>query len=130
MERRMTREIPFDFTDEDVVAAADTCVARLPENLANKEELLQALYEQLQFPGYFGFNWDALSDCLRDFHWLASRTVVLMHADLPRLTPHDCRTYLAILAEAVDSWKREEEHEFRVVFPTVARAEAAAVLAK
>jgi RNAse (barnase) inhibitor barstar len=126
----MTREMPFDFTDEDVGAAADTCVARLPANLANKEELLQALYEQLQLPGYFGFNWDALSDCLRDFHWLESRTVVLVHADLPRLTPQDCRTYLAILAEAVDSWKPEEDHEFRVFFPTAARAEAAAVLAK
>ncbi|RME51843.1 MAG: hypothetical protein D6790_19355 [Caldilineae bacterium] len=130
MERGMTREIPFDFTDEDVVAAADTYVARLPAKLANKDELLQALYEQLQLPGYFGFNWDALSDCLRDFHWLESRKVVLVHADLPRLTPQECRTYLAILADAVDRWKPEEDHEFRVVFPTAARAEVAAVLAK
>lgn len=125
----MTRKMPFDFTDQDVIAAKDTYVARLPANLANREELLQALYEQLKLPGYFGFNWDALSDCLRDFHWLESRTVVLVHTALPRLPPEECRTYLAVLAEAVDSWQPEEGHDFRVVFPTTAQAEVTAASA-
>lgn len=126
----MIPEMPFDFTDENVIEATNRYVARLPAQLATKEELLQALFEQLRLPGYFGFNWDALSDCLRDFHWLGSRTVVLVHADLPRLTPKEYRTYLAVLAEAVDSWQPEEDHEFRVVFPTAARAQVAATLAQ
>ena len=124
----MTRKMRFEFTDEDVAATPDIYVARLPARLSSKEELLQALYERLHLPGYFGFNWDALSDCLRDFNWLESRTVVLVHSDLPGLPPGERRTYLAVLAEAVDSWQPEEEHDFRVVFPATAHAEVAAAL--
>lgn len=125
----MTRQMPFDFTDQDVVAATDTYVARLPAKIASKEELLQALYEELRLPGYFGFNWDGLSDCLRDFHWLESRTVALVHTELPRLSRAECRKYLVVLAEAVESWQPEEDHEFRVLFPTEARREVIAALA-
>jgi len=121
--------MPFDFTDQGVAASPDTHVARLPANLASKEELLRALYEHLQLPGYFGFNWDALSDCLRDFHWLDTRTVVLVHADLPQLPPDECRTYLEVLADAVGSWQPEENHNFRVVFPTAAHAAVTAAMA-
>jgi RNAse (barnase) inhibitor barstar len=126
----MTRKTPFDFAEEAVVLGPpDAYVAHVPANIANKEELMRSLYESLQLPGYFGFNWDALSDCLRDFHWLEPRTVALVHADLPQLPPSERRTYLEVLAEAVDSWKPGEEHSFRVVFPRAAEAEVIAALA-
>lgn len=32
----------------------------------NKKELLATVAGQLKFPSYFGNNWDALYDCLRD----------------------------------------------------------------
>jgi hypothetical protein len=35
----------------------------------NKETLLHGIYQAGMFPAYFGFNWDALSDCLSDFSW-------------------------------------------------------------
>jgi len=126
----MTRELPFEFTDEEVVAATDAHVARLPAELASKSELLQALSKQLRLPGYFGFNWDALSDCLRDSSWLETRNLVLVHAELPPLPPEECRTYLLILAEAVDTWRLADGRELRVVFPAEARVEAVAALAK
>lgn len=40
------------------------------EKLKNKEQLLRALKEGLCFPDYFGFNWDALQDCITDLSWL------------------------------------------------------------
>lgn len=35
----------------------------------------------LQFPLYFGANWDALHDCAGDLEWLHARTVVLLIVD-------------------------------------------------
>lgn len=40
------------------------------EKLKNKEQLLRALKEGLCFPDCFGFNWDALQDCITDLSWL------------------------------------------------------------
>lgn len=36
----------------------------------NVDELMRKLYEELEFPDYFGYNWNALNDCLQDFSWL------------------------------------------------------------
>lgn len=127
----MKEIMQFEFMEQVVPASQDTYVARLPAKISTKKELLQALYEHLRLPGYFGFNWDALADCLRDFHWLGARTVVLVHAELPPLPPEDCRTYLIVLAEAVASWQSDGgDHNLRVVFPAEAYAEVAALLAK
>ena len=35
-----------------------------------KKELLARLAQGLQFPAWFGANWDALEDCLTDLSWL------------------------------------------------------------
>ena len=45
----------------------DAFIAWLPLNIHGKEELFIQLSNKLNLPDYFGFNWDALFDCLRDF---------------------------------------------------------------
>ncbi|AKT38694.1 barstar family protein [Chondromyces crocatus] len=103
-------------------------VAEVPTGLSSVEALLASLYEALRLPGYFGFNWDALSDCLRDLHWLAAHEVVLVHRDLPAIAPAELHTYVEVLAEAVRSWKPGEAHMLRVVFPAAARDRVLALL--
>jgi hypothetical protein len=110
----------FDFTDTPSLSS-DAFVARIPAGLTSAEALLQALYEHARLPGYFGFNWDALSDCLRDLHWVKCHEVVLLHTDLPKLPPDDLRTYLDVLAECVASWVHDEQHSLKVAFPSAAR---------
>ena len=34
--------------------------------ITSKESFLKEIAEALEFPDYFGHNWDALEDCLRD----------------------------------------------------------------
>jgi len=120
----MNRADSFDFTDTPS-HDAEAFVVRVPAGLTSAEALLQTLYEQACLPGYFGFNWDALSDCLRDLHWVACHEVVLLHADVPKLLRQDLRTYFDVLAECVASWAPGDEHSLKVVFPSAARIQVA-----
>ena len=49
--------------------------------IAGKEELLDALAAALEFPDYFGGNWDALEEVLRDLGWLPAEGYVLVVRD-------------------------------------------------
>ncbi len=109
----MNRADSFDFTDTPS-HDAEAFVVRVPAGLTSVEVLLQTLYEQARLPGYFGVNWDALSDCLRDLHWVACHEVVLLHADLPKLSRQDLRTYLDVPAECAASWTPGDEHSLKV----------------
>lgn len=122
----MNRSESFEFTDAPSLSGT-AFVVRVPPGLTSAETLLHALYEQACLPGYFGFNWNALSDCLRDLHWVECHDVVLLHVDLPRLPSPDLRTYIEVLAESVASWLPGEEHSLRVIFPSAARIQIAAI---
>ena len=43
-----------------------------------KQELLAKIASAMNFPDYFGKNWDALVDCLRDLSWLSPKGVLLV----------------------------------------------------
>lgn len=125
--RELSRSNLFKFEDAPE-AGPNVYVASLPMGIARSSALLEALYVELQLPGYFGFNWDALSDCLRDLHWMKQRTVVLRHGDLPHLPEAELRIYLDVLSEAVASWGAEEEHSLAVSFPRDVRRNLERVL--
>ncbi len=125
----MTMKTPFHFINP-AEAGNQVYWARLPGGIHSFDELMMALYHALSLPGYFGFNWNALSECLCDFHWLSEKKVVLIHAQLPQIPDEQLQTYLQILCEAVLSWKPDEEHEFEVTFPETDRAKIEELLSE
>lgn len=78
---------------------------------------MSVVEEALRFPDYFGRNWDALSDCLRDLSWLPPGRISVVHDALPDLPPKDLRTYMDVLATAAGDWKPQESYELVVIFP-------------
>ena len=83
--------------------------------LGRKEELLDTFAKVLQFPSYFGRNWDALRDMLTDLSWLESReTAVLVKQYEPLQHDPAYRTLLDVLNEAAGYWK-EHNLPFDVV---------------
>lgn len=94
----------------------DYLIARIPKGVNSASQLLELIEEQFHFPEYFGCNWNALYDCLRDFDWTVAKSIVLAHDELPRLSDDELRTYLETLRDAAADWKPGEAHEFRVIF--------------
>jgi RNAse (barnase) inhibitor barstar len=110
-------ESPRDFRDESAL------VVRVPRGVRSKEKLLMILADKLRLPGYFGGNWDALEDALRDLTWLpAGRGVSIVHEDLPFGAGGENRGhYLGILQSAAEHWATNGQRSFRVVLPESAR---------
>lgn len=91
-------------------------VAHLSQIVDGKIDLLNKIKTILNFPEYFGYNWDALDECLNDFHWIKEKKIILVHDYLPKLSDIEMHKYLDILIQAVSNWNKNEEHEFEVVF--------------
>lgn len=106
----------------------DDFVAILPKGLDTKDKLLNALAETLQFPDYFGFNWDALNDCLKDLHWLGQRRILLIHEDPTLLTREDLAVYLDILEDTAKLWEGFGEHKLVAIFTKSAQNYLSSIL--
>ena len=111
------RPIPqFEFvSDLTGFRASGSLVIRLPGRLRRKADLLRTLATQLKLPTYFGYNWDALEECLRDLSWLgATGGVVLLHEHLPLADDRQRQVYAQILRNAQTTGAAP----LRVIFPT------------
>jgi len=121
--------LPFKFLDvSPSYDAAEVFYVRVDPKICHQEELLKSLYFLLWFPGYFGFNWDALYDCLRDLEWISYRKVVIVHEALPNLPEEDLKIYLEILRDSVLDWGGDHRHELEVFFRSVDRRRVEEVL--
>ena len=109
-------ESPDDSKDDQAL------IVRVPRGVRSKEKLLRILADKLRLPGYFGSNWDALEDALRDLTWLPpGRGVVIVHEDLPFGAGGENRAiYLAILQSVIEHWAANGQRAFRVVLPETA----------
>jgi hypothetical protein len=110
----------FEYLDDiSGFRAPDSFVAVLGGRLRRKADLLRALAIGLKFPDYFGWNWDALDECMRDLSWLPDPGgVVLAHKQLPLDDDQQRRTYVDILKGALVA----HEGSLRVIFPKATRA--------
>ena len=112
---------PFLFSDDPAAYRAESAlVVRIPAKARGKEKLLSVLAAKLRFPSYFGHNWDALEECLRDLSWLGDRPrVVIVHEAFPFSAAGDSlATYQSILADAVAVHRqRATPPLLEVVFP-------------
>lgn len=98
----------------DLLAAAeDAGLAIFRVDLAetgDKDGLLDRLSFALEFPDWFGRNWDALADCLCDLSWLPADgyLILLEHCDSFRANHSgDFAMALQVLASACEAWREE-----------------------
>jgi RNAse (barnase) inhibitor barstar len=88
------------------------------KKVVDKAGSLKEIANALEFPSYFGMNWDALVDCLTDMAWRPAAGYVLFFINgghFAARAPDDMKTVLTIFGSAVEYWK-EREVPFFVIF--------------
>jgi hypothetical protein len=100
---------------EDVTTrarAAGLAVHRVDlSGATTKSELLTAVARALDFPDWFGGNWDALEDSLGDLSWLPEGGLVVLvegFEGVRTAVPGELDTLLDVLRSAARSWEAEK----------------------
>ena len=92
-----------------------------------KAETVSDFYDEIsaamQFPFYFGGNWDAFADCIGDLEWLNAKAGVIVvftdAAHLLKAAPAaDATTLKRILTDTCTRWNGPKKIPFHVVFQT------------
>jgi hypothetical protein len=91
----------------DAVRGSKLCVARI--RFGPKEQLLKNIAAALDFPGWFGANWDALEDCLSD---LAGQGYVLLFEGAG--PGDDLGILIDVLRSTAESWAARGKPFFAV----------------
>lgn len=82
-----------------------------------KAALLQRLAEVLEFPPWFGGNWDALEDCLKDLSWLRAPGWLIVLEGSESLARADLRELTDVLAESARYWIGHDRPFYAVLVP-------------
>ena len=90
----------------DAVKATDMVVAKV--RFAAKEELLKNIAQALDFPDWFGHNWDALEDCLTEVRGY------LLFYDYQGVEADDLAVLLDVLASSAEFWADQGEPFFAI----------------
>jgi RNAse (barnase) inhibitor barstar len=108
-------ESPADFRDPEAL------IVRLPRGIRSKEKLFAIFSQKLHFPRYFGRNWDALEECLRDLSWIPiDQPIAIVHEDLPFGSGGVNRgIYLDLLRSVLNHWAVSGNRSVQVIMPAL-----------
>jgi hypothetical protein len=87
-------------------------------NVADEIGMFRAIAAAMEFPDYFGNNWDALDECLRDLEWLPANGYVLVLTEargMWRHSPLCCGMLIESWLLAAELWAKENI-PFHLVF--------------
>jgi Barstar (barnase inhibitor) len=123
------QSVVFNFVNDALLfESSPAFLVRIDPQIVRSEELLNALYFSLWLPGYFGFNWNALYDCLCDLSWIPYQKIILVHSCMPKIPNSDLKAYLEVLRDSVLSLQANEVRKLEVVFPLAEQAQVQTIL--
>ena len=84
---------------------------------ADKAQLLAKLAAALQFPDWFGHNWDALEECLTDLDWIAAPGVCMVVEGTHWLDARELDAFCEVLTHVAAAWTGERRAFYAVLIP-------------
>ena len=75
--------------------------------IADKSDFLRVWSEVAAFPGYFGRNWDALDESLRDLAWAPAQGYLVLYDNVAHFAaagPDEFAVALDVFQTAVEHW--------------------------
>lgn len=100
---------------DELLAGAEACgfaVRRVAlAGLNGKQAFLKSMAAALDFPEWFGNNWDALADCLGDLSWLPAEGYLLVLEGAEGFRSRQAAefaTALQVLADAAEAWREAD----------------------
>jgi RNAse (barnase) inhibitor barstar len=103
---------PDDVGWAHLMAPPDFVVRTLSGSTApTKTAVMTELARLLQFPSYFGNNWDALYDCLTDLAWLPAAGYIIVVTEAHRLLVRreaDYTTFVDVMNDVGKGWATPE----------------------
>ena len=77
----------------------------------DKDDFLERISKAMRFPDWFGRNWDALADCLRDLSWLQGGGCVVVLEKAKHFAAghrHEFDEAMDLLKEVSEYWRAEQ----------------------
>ena len=105
--------------DEIVDAVRGSALSLVHIEFAEKSVLLKNIAAALEFPQWFGGNWDALEDCLSDLSWRKAAGHVLLFEEVE--PGDDLGVLIDVLQSSAEFWAGRGK-PFFAVFIDPARA--------
>jgi len=98
----------------EALQGSKVALMRLPPLEGEKTDLLRTIAKALDFPAWFGENWDALEDCLTDLSWREAAGHVLVFEGIGALPLDERGTLVDVLASAAQFWAQQGKPFFAV----------------
>ena len=93
--------------------------------MATSDDLFMRFWDEFKLPEYFGWNYAALSDCLRDLNWISADQYTLFVDDFPHVLlgePESLGVFVRALVAAGERWsyvrneRIQDRARFQVLF--------------
>lgn len=85
------------------------------ERMKDMNSFLQEIAAALQFPHYFGNNWNALDECIKDLSWIPANTFVIgisnSESILSQCSAEDRQAFGELIRETCESWSQPYDED-------------------
>lgn len=103
---------------EEINSKECDLVICVKKGVKRKEELFEIFSSKLQFPIYFGENWDAFYDCLCDLKNFHKRKILILHEELPfKESKEERKIYIDLLFDFESFFSSDPSYKIDIAFP-------------